>query len=350
MSVRSERTTLSVDYRELIIRKMKEKGADSETGFVNRGTYSFVAKELGIHHSTVKNVWSLYVTSGSLEPRDRPGKPRKLHSTDIDYIKLLKTETPSITHSEIRDKLEEFANISVDASTICRAVKRKLDPGQEWTSKKIIKPAVERFTDRNMAYTQVFIDVLHNINPNRLKFFDESGFQLPGCCNPTYGHSRKGERAVEVHRYQRTPNVTLNLLIGVAGVSYANIIDGASNTDTFLNFFDEALNSTDNNGDLCLSPGDLVIVDNCPTHRFRGERIMALLLGQVGIEYVFTPAYSPTMNPVELCFQHIKCVMRSSELRSIALDNLHYAIMTAVNRVTGSDCEGYFRQVGYLGM
>ena len=111
--------------------------------------------------------------------------------------------------------------------------------------------------------------MINNVNLGRLKFFDESGFQLPGCCKPVYGHPRKGEIAVEVHRGQKTPNLTLNLLIGVSGVSYANILDGASNTDTFLIFFHEALHSTDNYGNPCLNPGDIVVEDKCAIHRFR---------------------------------------------------------------------------------
>jgi hypothetical protein len=40
-------------------------------------------------------------------------------------------------------------------------------------------------------------------------------------------------------------------------------VDGASNTDTFVNFFFEAGNSVSENGFPALEPGDLVIVDNC---------------------------------------------------------------------------------------
>ena len=107
-------------------------------------------------------------------------------------------------------------------------------------------------------------------------------------------------------RYTKTPNVTLNLLIGLGGVSYANVIDGPSNTDIYTQFFFDALNSTTNHGDLCIKPGrDLIIVDNCPIHRHRAENILAPFLDRLGIEYIFTPTYSLTLNAAELCFQHI---------------------------------------------
>ena len=141
---------------------------------------------MGIHHSTVKNIWSRFVSCKSLEPAPRSGRPMKLQYADLEYIKCLKTERPSLTHAEVRDKLEENANISIDISTVCKAVKRKLDP-VEWTRKRLVTLAGERFTDRNMAYigpTQVFIDVLNNVNPGRLKFFSmRVAFSCPDVAN-----------------------------------------------------------------------------------------------------------------------------------------------------------------------
>ena len=136
MSTRSENTNLS----DLIIRKMEEKGAILENGTSSRGTYACVARELGIHHSTVKNIWSRFVSYKSLEPAPRSGRPMKLQYADLEYIKCLKTERPSLTHAEVRDKLEENANISIDVATVCRAVKRKLDP-VEWTRMRLVTPA-----------------------------------------------------------------------------------------------------------------------------------------------------------------------------------------------------------------
>ena len=45
---------------------------------------------------------------------------------------------------------------------------------------------------------------------------------------------------VEIGRHLGAPNVTLNMLIGLEGVLYANTEDGATDTLAFLNFFDEA--------------------------------------------------------------------------------------------------------------
>ncbi|MEW8339771.1 MAG: transposase, partial [Candidatus Thiodiazotropha taylori] len=255
---------------------------------------------------------------------------------------FLVREKPSISLGELKEKLHQNCNIRVTKQTISYFLKKT------HTRKVLVRPAAERFTDRNLIYTQVFIDVLHRADANRIKFFDESGFKLPGICNPKYGHSLKGERAIEVHRYAQTPNVTLNLLISSQGVSYANVVQGPSNTDTYTQFFFDALNSTTNQGDLSLKPGDLVIIDNCPIHRHRAQNILGPYLDRFGIEYIFTPTYSPNLNAAELCFQHIKTLFKRQDIRDMALDNLEYAVMFCVNSISSQDCKGYYQHIGYL--
>ena len=108
------------------------------------------------------------------------------------------------------------------------------------------------------------------MDPGKCKYFDESGFKLTNA-QKNYGHSQTGERCVEVGRLIENPNTTLNLMVSINGINYFNFVDGASNTDTFVNFFFEAANSVSENGFSALETGGHVIVDNCPIHCFNGE-------------------------------------------------------------------------------
>ena len=129
-----------------------------------------------------ENIWSRFVSCKSLGHAPRSGRPMKLQHVDLEYSKCLKTERSSLTHTEVRDKLEENANISIDISSVCRAVKRKLDP-VEWTRKRLVTPAGERFMDWNMAYKQVFINILNNFIPGGLIFSMRVVFNCPGVAN-----------------------------------------------------------------------------------------------------------------------------------------------------------------------
>lgn len=63
-------------------------------------------------------------------------------------------------------------------------------------------------------------------------------------------------------------NITLTLLVGLEGILYANTLDGASNSFTFLNFFGEAGQATSALGNPAIEQGDYIIMDNCAINRF----------------------------------------------------------------------------------
>ena len=75
-------------------------------------------------------------------------------------------------------------------------------------------------------------------DPASVNFFDESGFQLPDVGHRNFGFSPVGDECVDVRRYLSTANKTLNFLVGLDGVNYSNVLEGASNSYEFLNFFD----------------------------------------------------------------------------------------------------------------
>ena len=61
-------------------------------------------------------------------------------------------------------------------------------------------------------------------------------------------------------------------MCGLAGVAYMNIIDGGADTLDFLEFFEQAAEAVNIYGRPALEVGDIVVMDNCPTHhmQFRG--------------------------------------------------------------------------------
>ena len=70
-----------------------------------------------------------------------------------------------------------------------------------------------------------------------------------------------------------------------------NVVEGATDTDRYLNIFHEAANSVNDMGRPALATGDIVIVDNCATHRNRGQLILGRYLANQGIQYEFLQSY-----------------------------------------------------------
>ena len=213
----------------------------------------------------------------------------------------------------------------------------------------MIRPAAEKFTLENVAYCQSYVDFVSAIDPYRVKFFDETGFKLPDCANPKYGHSVRGSPCVEIMRNTQTPNVSLNLLCGLNGIMYANTIDGASNTVEFLNFFHEASQHTQPGGQPILEYGDYIVVDNVAFHRFEGGRILAEWLDTFGVTLLYLPVYSPELNPVELVFNKLKTLLHRYEFRDLLRYNLHVGIYRALREISSSDLRGFYNHVEYFG-
>ena len=108
---------------------------------------------------------------------------------------------------------------------------------------------------------------MSSLPPEKIKFFDEAGIHC-GMGNPVYGNSLKGTTAIEITRgNKKGANITLNLLCGLEGVLYANTLEGASNSIQFLNFFGEAGQVSNSNGNPAIEFGDYIVMDNCATHR-----------------------------------------------------------------------------------
>ena len=89
-------------------------------------------------------------------------------------------------------------------------------------------------------------------------------------------------------------------------------------------------------------------MDNCPTHHGRFGLELKDFLTQIGVEVVFTPRYSPEMNPAEFAFNKIRTLSRQKEYRDMMEINQGFAILDMVGQITQSDCRGFYQKTQYL--
>ena len=81
----------------------------------------------------------------------------------------------------------------------------------------------------------------------------------------------------------------------------------------------------------------MVILDNLSSHKNKRARE---LIGGVGAEMRFLPAYSPDFNPIEKMWSKVKQILRSKKARTEkALMN---AIAHSLKCVTQKDAQGWF--------
>ena len=260
---------IDADFRRLVIDHMISNGGDILTEYFP-GSVNSVADHFKLSRSCVAKLWNGACERATVDPQWKGGNnPAHLQSQDLDLLEALKLAKPSMPYNEIREAINANCAIPSGTSTsaIGQAVQKRLSGGP-WTWKRMSTFKYEKFTPKNVNYCQDFLSYISSADPYKLKFFDEAGFALPGVGKANYGHSLANHPCVEIGRHLCVPNVTLNMLIGLEGILYANTEDGATDTLAFLNFFGEAIQNYMPNGQPILQYGDHVILDNCATHHF----------------------------------------------------------------------------------
>jgi transposase len=313
-----------------------------------RNVSAFRSKQLQRYGGNfAKETVLLYNPRGGLRINNR-----KLTDNDLELIETLKANKGSISMREISEILEEFGDVQgqggIAMSTISRAIKSRLLSGKKYSRKKITHVALQRFTFTNVLYTQLFVNYLSSKDARKIKFFDEAGIKSPDAGIRLYGHAPVGERCVEVERKLENPNTTLNLLVSLNGVEYYNMLDGATDTVQFLNFFEEAANAVNfETTRPALEVGDIVVMDNLAVHHYEGGELLEEYLADMVIELLFTPVYSPDLNPVELCFNKIKTQLNYN-FQKVFKTNLKLATVLALETITVEDMSHFYNLTSYL--
>ena len=174
---------------------------------------------------------------------------------------------------------------------------------------------------------------MSGIDPCRLKFIDESGVNIS--MTRLYGRAPKGERVLGSVPHDHGPNVTIIGSIGLGGIGAAMSFEGAVSGDIFRVFIDQVLAPT-------LCEGDVVVMDNLPSHKVKG---IEEAIESRGATLVYLPPYSPDFSPIEECWSKVKAWLRKIKARTLeALDD---AIVVAFDQVTTFDAAGWFRHCGY---
>jgi hypothetical protein len=138
--------------------------------------------------------------------------------------------------------------------------------------------------------------VAAEVDPSRLVFVDEMG--LHTSLAPLYGYAPRGERVRLSVPRNRGKNTTLLASIGLGGMGETMAVEGSTDRWVFEAYIEHALAPA-------LRAGQVVIMDNLPAHKPARVRE---LIEQRGCELIYLPAYSPDLNPIEIC--HPQCTFK----------------------------------------
>lgn len=172
------------------------------------------------------------------------------------------------------------------------------------------------------------------ISCKRLVFIDETGAKT----NMTrlYGRARNGSRCMDHAPDGRWERTTILSAIRITGETCSVVFDGALNGKIYNAYVEKFLLPT-------LKSGDIVIMDNLNVHK---SEIAKKLIQEKGCDYIFLPAYSPDLNPIEKMWSKVKQLLRGLKART--KEALDEAIEKALSYITREDAQGWFKSCGYI--
>lgn len=91
-----------------------------------------------------------------------------------------------------------------------------------------------------------------------------------------------------------------------------------------------------------LDRGDIVICDNLSSHKSEKAK---QILKERGAWFLYLPAYSPDLNPIEMAFSKLKAHLRRIGARTI--DDLWKAVGSICDLYSPEECHNYFKKAGY---
>jgi len=167
----------------------------------------------------------------------------------------------------------------------------------------------------------------------RLVFIDETSANTRMA--RLYGRAPIGERLVCKEPWGHWKTVTFTAALRVGSLTAPWLLDGPMDGDSFRCYAQNILAPT-------LKKGDIVIMDNLPSHKVAGIREA---IEATGATLLYLPPYSPDLNPIEQAFSKIKALLRKAAARSLT------ALTTAFKRIlalfTPTECQNFFAHAGY---
>jgi transposase len=149
------------------------------------------------------------------------------------------------------------------------------------------------------------------------------------------GRAPRGERCRAAVPHGHWKTTTFTAALRRSGLAAPMVLDGPMNGIAFLAYVRQVLVPE-------LRPGDIVVMDNLPSHKVSGveDAIRA-----AGAHLHYLPAYSPDLNPIEMAFAKLKALLRKAAARTV--EDLWQVIASALDAFTPQECGHYLAACGY---
>jgi transposase len=282
------------------------------------------AKIFQVSPNTVYLLTRLFIETGSLNPRDTPLEHPHLITPEGEmYLSLLLSKENDLTLAELCDRYEQAYGVRISIGTMYNTLEHL-----NITRKKKTFSDPKKNSDAAKAEKENYDAQLKTIEPDKRFYLDETG----SCLNMIllYGRSKIGKRTYDQKPTYPSTTVSTAAILSEEGMKSRYTYTGSLNAKVFIFYLDTYVLPT-------LKIGQTLIMDRHPVHRAMSVQ---KYLKENNIKFLFLPAYSPELNPIEEAFSKIKQYIKKQKARTI--DELLNVLKNAFELITVNDIAGYF--------
>lgn len=190
-----------------------------------------ICELLGVRKTLVYQTLQYHRIHGSTatpNARHLSGRPRRLTSTDITFIRCLLSRKHCLYLDEIQDQLLVHRGLRVSIPTLHRTLRRLL------ISRKCISA---RALERNDLLRAAFMNRIATEvpDPEMFMFIDESA-KNERTTGRTRGWARVGHRCIQQRRFVRGQRYSILPVLTLDGIVAYDIIEGSVTAARFLEF------------------------------------------------------------------------------------------------------------------
>lgn len=257
---------------------------------------SFISDLLGPKPRSIRRWYKRFLATGDVADNPRTVKQSRWPPHVVQQVEKYVNEHPTFYIEELQDFLRsnfpEIRHISI--STICRALNFDL----KLTRKKLTKAAREAAPEEIRVY-YAKLKAIYSY-PDQLVFLDETSKDGRDAFR-RYARSKAGSKAYAKVPFSRGNRVSVMAAMDTRRGFFAwKCTRGTFTRKAFHHAFAEKVIPQLNPWPL---PRSIVIMDNAKIHMFVE---LEKSIHQTGARLIFLPPYSPELNPIEVCFGHLK--------------------------------------------
>ena len=333
-------------WRQKVHQHIKSTGDDA------RRTFNHFAKSNTVCpcYNTIRAWHDECVQTGACTLPVRKGLRKngtaRLEPGHLDELRRIITEEPRLYFDEMRDALFVAVGRKYHATTICRALHAPPPRGLGFTRQVLQRRAREA----SEAEKALFLEAVRGFEAKDFVWIDESHCD-PGSCRRKYGYLLRGGSQTYYVLENFGPIEKRYSLLAAADVQgfvveACEAIEGNIDADRFVRWVSECLCPTLGNYALN-EPRSVVVMDNASIHHKMLE-IVEALVHERGAIIIFLSPYSPFLNPIEMCFKHLKAFFKRNW--SFSTDILDDGLLSVTPGHMRAFCHhsGYEAQINQL--